>query len=115
MQNISIKRVLIGLVIGGIITALVIFLITYLWLPVNMVIRFEPDVSKQMVRSLLLDYNNVKIRSEWLDEECGYLFVVDVSHRILGYYIKWKLEKEKNIEYVRFGTFFPKSLRVELN
>lgn len=111
MQKISIKRVLIGLVIGGIIVAL----ITYLWLPVNMVVRFEPDVGKQTARSLLLNYSGIKIRSEWLNEERGYLFVVDVSHRTTGYYIKWKLEKEINVEYVRFGTFFPKSFRVDLN
>lgn len=110
MGGISIKRVIIGSLIGGIITVLIIFLITYLWLPVDIVVRFKPGINKETAESILSRYDDtITVKLVWFDEESDYfLFVLDIPHRSTGYFVKMKLNKETNIESAAFDTFPPR-------
>lgn len=106
MKKVSIKRILVGLIIGGIIVGLAIYVIDYLWCSsVDIVVAFKSGIDEEMARSILLKYDN-DITITWIvpDGDDGLIFEVSASHRIKAYFIKSKLSKEINIKSVKFGT-----------
>jgi len=105
MRNISIKRILIGLIIGIVFVGLIIYLINYLFCSsVSMVVEFKTGINEEATQTILLKYEDNIVIGWGYDREEGHIFEISVPHRITGYFIKSKLSKEVNVKSIKFGT-----------